>query len=97
MAKFKEWKNAMDEMDCGVSVTVFISIFHFLIFCFSFLIFVLVPSSLIRCEFWRVARCLRYWTMFTYVHGQAIVTSGSLGWWLPKISWAFEFGYFHLL
>ena len=35
--------------------------------------------------------------MFTYVHGQAIVTSGSLGWWLSKISWAFEFGYFHLL
>ena len=35
--------------------------------------------------------------MFSYVHGQAIVTSGSLGWWLSKIGWASEFGYFHLL
>ena len=30
MANLKEWKNTMDEMDCGVSVTVF---------CFNFFIF----------------------------------------------------------
>ena len=52
MANLKEWKNTMDEMDCGVPVTVFISIFYFLNFVFHFLFFgFLVPSSLIRCEF----------------------------------------------
>jgi len=33
----------------------------------------------------------------TCIHGQAIVTSGGVGWSPSKISWAFEFGYFHLL
>ena len=41
MTNLKEWKNAMDEMDCGVFVTVFVSIFSFFNFRFSIFIFVL--------------------------------------------------------
>ena len=69
--------------------------FHFVFILFRFLfLFMSFVFDTLWC--WRVARCLRYWTVLAYVHGQAIVTSGSPGWWLSKISWAFEFGYFHL-